>query len=95
MSYDLEFLPKALKEWQRLDKSIQKQLKKKIAERLKCPHVPASRLRGFKSVYKIKLRASGYRLVYQVNDKKIVVLVVVVGKRERSKAYQEARKRLM
>jgi mRNA interferase RelE/StbE len=31
--------------------------------------------------YKIKLRAAGYRLVYQVEDKTVTVIVVAVGKR--------------
>lgn len=40
-----------------------------------------------------KLGSSGYRLVYQVQDEKVVVFVVAVGKRERSEAYNEAEKR--
>jgi mRNA interferase RelE/StbE len=43
--------------------------------------------------YKIKLRSSGYRLVYEVIDERIVVSVVAVGKRERSEVYERARKR--
>jgi mRNA interferase RelE/StbE len=43
--------------------------------------------------YKIKLKASGYRLVYQVVDERVVVSVVAVGKRERSEVYERARKR--
>lgn len=44
--------------------------------------------------YKIKLRTAGYRLVYQVHDKVLVVTVVAVGKRENGLAYLAARKRL-
>lgn len=94
MSYDLKFLPTALKEWQKLDKSIQAQLKKKLAERLKNPRIDASKLRGFESVYKIKLRASGYRLVYEVDDDIITVLVVAVGKRDKNDVYEKAKIRL-
>lgn len=43
--------------------------------------------------YKIKLKSSGYRLVYKVLDKEIVVLVVAVGKRERNAVYKNAMKR--
>jgi len=43
--------------------------------------------------YKIKLRASGYRLVYRVEDERVVVVVVAVGKRERGAAYQSAKGR--
>jgi mRNA interferase RelE/StbE len=40
------------------------------------------------------LRAAGYRLVYQVVDATITVIVVAVGKREDSAAYLEAAKRI-
>ena len=95
MSYKLQFLPRALKEWRKLDQSIQVQLKKKLNERLEIPHVLSSKLRGYDSVYKIKLRAFGYRLVYEVDDEVITILVVVVGKRDRGWVYKQAKKRLM
>lgn len=74
MSYNLKFLPTALKKWGKLDNPIRAQLKKKLQERLEAPHVPSCRLSGFENHYKIKLRASGYRLVYEVLDNEIVVL---------------------
>lgn len=91
--YGLKFLPTALKEWKKLDSSIQSQLKKKLEERLQNPYVPASRLHGFESHYKIKLRSSGYRLVYEIIEDEIVVLVVAVGKRDKNLVYQKASKR--
>lgn len=91
--YGLKFLPTALKEWKKLDSSIQGQLKKKLKERLQNPHTPASRLYGFEYHYKIKLRASGYRLVYEVIEKGIVVLVIAVGKRDKNLVYKKASKR--
>ena len=94
MSYKLKFWPSALKEWQKLDKSIQTQFKKKLMERLEHPHVTSSKLSGFGSVYKIKLRASGYRLVYKTDDEEIAVLVVAIGKRNQSQVYRKAKGRL-
>ena len=91
--YGLKFLPTAFKEWKKLDTSIQNQLKKKLKERLQNPHVPASRLHGFENHYKIKLRASGYRLVYEIIESKIIVLVVAVGKRDKNLVYQKAIRR--
>ena len=91
--YTLKFLPTALKEWQKLDATIQGQLKKKLRERLQNPHVQSSRLHGFENHYKIKLRASGYRLVYEVIDKEIIVLVIAVGKRDKNLVYKKAAKR--
>ena len=88
MSYELEFLPGALKEWQKLDNSIKVQFKKKLSERLENPKVTKDKLRGYEDVYKIKLRDVGYRLAYQVKDDEIVVLVLVVGKRENNEVYK-------
>ena len=88
MSYELEFLLGALKEWQKLDNSIKVQFKKKLSERLENPKVTKDKLRGYEDVYKIKLRDVGYRLAYQVKDDEIVVLVLVVGKRENNEVYE-------
>ncbi|AXV15967.1 type II toxin-antitoxin system mRNA interferase toxin, RelE/StbE family [Neorhizobium sp. SOG26] len=93
MSYKLEFLPSARKEWDRLGATLKHQFKKKLGERLKQPQVSADALRGMPNHYKIKLRAAGYRLVYRVEDERITVVVVAVGKRERSEVYDTARKR--
>jgi len=94
MSYELKFRDSALKEWYKLDKSMQSQFKKKLIERLVEPRVESARLSGMQNCYKIKLRAAGYRLVYQVIDEEIVVVVVAVGKRERNQVYKTAVKRI-
>jgi mRNA interferase RelE/StbE len=93
MIYKLKFLPTALKEWRKLDNSIQTQFKKKLTERLQQPHIPGSQLSGFENHYKIKLRASGYRLVYEVVDNELFVLVIAVGKREKNSVYKKATER--
>ena len=87
MSYDLKFIPTALKEWKKLDSSIQQMFKKKLEERLENPHVPSAKLSGFPNLYKIKLLSAGYRLVYEVNDNEIFILVIVVGKRNNDDVY--------
>ncbi|MBG7608874.1 MAG: type II toxin-antitoxin system RelE/ParE family toxin [Verrucomicrobia bacterium] len=93
MSYDLKFLPPALKEWEKLGDTIRAQLKKKLAQRLENPVVPADRLHGFPNHYKIKLRSSGYRMVYEVAEGEITVYVIAVGKRDNSAVYKQARRR--
>ncbi len=94
MSYKLKFHPVALKEWGKLGHTVKLQMKKKLAERLESPKVSASRLHGFENHYKIKLRTSGYRLIYEVIDGELVVLVVAVGKRDKSSVYEQAKRRL-
>lgn len=94
MSYELQFLPSALKEWQKLGSSLRDQFKLKLKERLAHPHVPGDALRGMPHHYKIKLRSAGYRLVYRVDDGSVTVTVVAVGKRERNAVYTVATSRL-
>ena len=88
MSYSLAFLPSALKEWRKLDAPLRQQFKKKLAERLEDPHIPGDRLRGHLNHYKIKLRASGFRLVYEVEDDLLRVIVIAIGQREKGKIYK-------
>lgn len=94
MTYELEFDPRALKEWQKLDQTIREQFKKKLAEVIKNPEIPVNKLSGYPNCYKIKLRKAGYRLVYQVKKDIVLVFVLAVGKRERSEAYHTAKARL-
>jgi mRNA interferase RelE/StbE len=93
MSYELAFLDAALKEWRKLDNQTREQFKAKLEERLWNPKVPSARLHGAKERYKIKLRNAGFRLVYEVRDQQLIVLVVAVGKRERNEVYKVAEKR--
>ena len=93
MSYKLAFLDAALKEWRKLDNQTREQFKAKLEERLHNPKVPSARLHGAKERYKIKLRNAGYRLVYEVRDQQLIVLVVAVGKRERNEVYRVAERR--
>jgi mRNA interferase RelE/StbE len=94
MTYKLEFDPRALKEWKKLGDPIRQQFKKKLSEVLEHPHIEASKLRELPSCYKIKLRSSGYRLVYQVQDERVIVFVVAIGKREQLSVYSAAKKRV-
>ena len=94
MTYSLEFLPSAEKEWKKLGSTVRKQFTKKLRERLEAPHVPADKLFNMPDCYKIKLHAAGYRMVYRVIENRIVVQVIAVGKRERGDVYAAATKRL-
>jgi mRNA interferase RelE/StbE len=93
MSYELAFHPAAWGEWKRLDGNIREQFKKKLTERLNNPHLPSARLSGHTGRYKIKLRSVGYRLVYEVRDAEVLVVIIAVGKREHNAAYEAAMKR--
>jgi mRNA interferase RelE/StbE len=92
--YKLKFVPEAWAEWNALDGSVKDPLKKLLKKRLDQPRVPGAELRGeLNHYYKIKLRKQGYRLIYEVNDDALVVLVLAVDKREDALAYLSAARR--
>ena len=62
---------------------------------LEQPHILKNMLRGdLAGCYKIKLLKAGVRLVYQVKDDQVVILLITVGKRSDSIVYDEAKKRI-
>ncbi|EGY28290.1 Cytotoxic translational repressor of toxin-antitoxin stability system [Candidatus Regiella insecticola 5.15] len=70
-------------------------LKKKLRKLQENPYIESARLHGdLAGCFKIKLRSSGFRLIYQVIDEEIVIWVLAVGKREDEKVYDVARKRI-
>ena len=94
MTYSLEFDARALKEWHKLGDTLRQQFKKKLVEILLNPRIEVNRLHSLPDCYKIKLRSSGYRLVYQVIDHEVVVFVVAADRREREQVYRKAAERL-
>ena len=92
MSYKLKFFKSALKEWKKLDPVVKNQFKKQLERRLENPRVETSRLRGYRNLYKIKLRSLGYRLAYVVKEKEITIFVISVGRRD--KIYELLRDKL-
>lgn len=93
MTYKLTFEKRALKEWEKLGHPVREQFKKKLAERLENPRVASAQLSGSKDRYKIKLRGVGYRLVYEVWDEQVIIVVIAVGKRDGNEVYSAADKR--
>jgi len=94
MSYKLHFIKKSKKEWDKLNSTIKEQFKKKLLKRLEEPIAPYDKLSGYDNVYKIKLRTSGFRLVYEVREDKIIIVVLAVGKRENNDVYDSLKGRM-
>ncbi|MEY4921448.1 MAG: hypothetical protein RLY17_165 [Pseudomonadota bacterium] len=95
MTFNVDFDERALKEWHKLDKAIREQFKKKLRKLQENPYIESARLHGdLAGCFKIKLRASGFRLIYKAIDEEIVIWIVAVGKREDEKAYDIAKKRI-
>lgn len=88
--YKLGFTDKAAKAWRKLDPSLKDMFSRKLEERLNNPRVPGSALHGMRDCYRIKLRDVGYRLVYQVLETRITVMVIAIGRRDGGDVYREA-----
>lgn len=87
-----EDFPKDLKA---LPKAVQDRLRKKLEKVIQNPHIAKNRLSGdLHNCYKIKLLSDGVRLVYQVNDNEIFILLLTVGKRADNEVYITAVNRL-
>jgi len=90
LAYSLAFVPQALREWKKLDPHTRQLFKTRLIERLVLPRVASAQLQGHPNRYKIKLRALGYRLVYEVRDQEVLVVVVAVGRRDGNAVYLAA-----
>ena len=88
--YELTFAPRARRAWDKLTPETKQQLAKRLAERQSQPRIASARLSRMGDCYKIKLQAAGLRLVYRVEEQKLLILVLAVGKRERGEIYLEA-----
>lgn len=93
--YKLKFVPAALAEWRALDGSVKEPLRKLLKKRLDTPRVPGAELKGeLRDCYKIKLLKQGCRLIYEIEEDFLVVLVLAIDKREGAIAYKAATERL-
>jgi len=99
MAYKIEFIPEALEDFDKLDKSLKIQAQKKIDKLSENPYIgePLSNkagidLTGFYKLYFYKKR---HRIVYRIIEDKIeVVQIWGIGKRDKSKIYDTVFKRL-
>lgn len=94
-TYKVVFRASAKKRFDRLDTASQRQIAKKLAERCGNPRVQGDALSKMPDCYKIKLRAKGIRLIYQVQDARLVLLVLSVGARDGEEAYVSAAAELL
>ena len=92
--YKVLFRPRAKKTFDRLDAMIQRQIANKLIERSSNPRIQGDALSKMPDCYKIKLRSKGVRLIYKVQDDRLILLILAVGGREREEAYIAAAKEL-
>lgn len=81
MAYRIEFAPAAERQLKAFDKHIQTQLVRRIEKLTDDPRPPGvEKIKGEENLYKV--RSGNYRVVYTINDKALLVLVVKVGDRK-------------
>ena len=81
MSYNIEFSRKAERQFKALTNQIQKRLKPKIDALAQNPRPRGvKKLEGEDELYRI--RVGDYRVIYQVRDDVLIVLVVSLGDRK-------------
>ena len=81
MRYFVEFRPAVLKSMKRLPKRELVRIKKRIddlAENL--PDPVTTKMKGNNTFHRI--RAGDYRIIYEIHDDRLVILVVKVGHRK-------------
>lgn len=83
MSHELAIHPEAEREWSKLDGSVKKRFKEKLAkERLITPRIAKDALRELPDCYKIKIAPPQYRLIYHVKDEATLLTILSVATRE-------------
>lgn len=80
MKYTIFIERYAQKQILKLDKKIIPLIKKAIAELADNPRPPKCKKLKGEDAYRI--RVSNYRIIYEINDDKIIVIVVSVGHRK-------------
>jgi mRNA interferase RelE/StbE len=79
--YDVRITPAAQKEVDRLPKQARERVETAIVGLADDPRPRSSKkLKGLQNTYRI--RVGNYRIVYQINDDHLVILVVAVGDRK-------------
>lgn len=99
MAYRVEFLPEAAREFEALDGSLKRIAAKqidKLAVHPELGEVLGNRmgidLSGCRKLYFGK---KSYRIVYEIENNRLVVLIIGIGKRERAEIYREVARRLV
>lgn len=81
MGYAIEFRPSVLKSLKNLPKKDLLRIKKKIVELGdNLPDPNSTKMKGDNDFHKI--RSGAYRIVYEIHDTRVVILIVKVGHRK-------------
>jgi len=101
--WKVEYLPEAVSDLIRIDKSIRARIIKGINKVVQNPVAKShggygeplgnQKGRDLSGLYKIKYRDIGIRVVYSLREQSGIMTIVVIGVRSNSEVYNEAYKR--
>lgn len=77
--YAVEFLPSAARALAKLDRAVQRRIASRVDRLAVDPRADAVKLRGADDVWRI--RVGDYRVLYAIEDERLVVLVIKLGHR--------------
>lgn len=81
MGYSIEFRPSVLKSLKKFPRRDLVRVRKKIEELgQNLPEPNTTKMKGNNSFHKI--RAGDYRIIYEIHDDRLVILIVKVGHRK-------------
>lgn len=82
--YELNFLSSAKKEFAKLDTVAQKIIKEKLLLLVTNPDILKNNIKALKGEYKgkFRLRINQYRVVFQVKEEILVIIVIRIGHRK-------------
>ena len=83
--YAVEFLPSAARALPKLDRTVQRRIGRRIDRLASDPRAGAAKLRGVDDVW--RARVGDYRILYVIEDERLVVVVVRVA--HRREAYRQ------
>lgn len=86
--YRVKFTAESQAEFEKLDGSVKPQVLRAIERRAESPIVPSARLSGGNGLlFRIKFRGAGLRIIYEVIDDEVVILVLKIGRRDEKNLY--------
>ena len=80
MRYALEFTASASREFRALDRQLQRRITEKVTTLCVCPFPPGSKKLKAQADH-FRIRVSDYRVVYRVDGKRVVIVIVRIGHR--------------
>jgi mRNA interferase RelE/StbE len=82
--YKLNFLTSAKREFKKLDTTAQKIIKEKLLLLATNPNILKNNIKALKGEYKgkFRLRIHQYRVIFQVKDEELIIIVVRIGHRK-------------